>query len=460
MTDLYDAEEAIPLRNDELDIDLYPPGSGELKTTVPDHLGTIYKTGYSIRFQRLCEVHGRWNSKKPDDASLLAIKMTPRIRSPGDHFKSLSVTMTLELSKGIKGNHEAPYFASYEPGQEGAYYTKEVSHSVTVTKEAEGNFGGQLPVGADIGLTLSKSKSEEFQRRLIHKIEATEESSSIGTSNRKRTNRITWTLTPAEQSDGIGDYMIIALLIQRSRSSKFRIKVESKADINIFKDSANSLLQWNRKITLGDFGPESAIDQLKLAGVDETNLERVSDASDAPDQNILRKIAFVHVPERVAPGSVYKIADRGATAVGTENPCRCPIHPTHHVHPRVGTRPNSDQISATAATPAKLVQNVQAVASSTADVQLAPGSAMGTFLATASPTVGGPAFSARPMRSDRSIPEAASSYSKINNRAVRHRRMAALYRRLAQLHMEEADDADSIPSLESYADEVEMQGYV
>ncbi|KAI1112637.1 hypothetical protein F5Y14DRAFT_463234 [Nemania sp. NC0429] len=430
MSDAYDVEETLSLGND-LDIDLRPSSTSELKSTVLDHLNTIEKTGYSVRFQRLYEVHGQWNNQKPDDASLLAIKMTPRVVNPRDHFKSLNIIMTLILPNGIRGNHEAPYFSSYEPGQEGAWFMNEVSHTVTINKGGEANIGGQLPVGADLGLTFSKSKSEEFQSRRILKVEAKEDWSATENANRKRTDRIRWTVTPADQSDGIGDYFVIAFLVRRSRETKFRIRVESEASISVFKDSVNDLLSWGRKATLGDFGPASAPNQLKPSGVEETNLERVA------RQNILRNIAGVHIPERVAAKSVYNVADEKNATTSTTTPLA-------------------------AGTPVMLSPNVQ-VAAGNAGVQLAPGPVIGTppvIASIASSATRGSAYLACQMQSEQEILVAANSRSRGDKRAVRHRRMAALYRRLAQLHMEEAEDIDGIPSMESYANEAERQEYV
>jgi hypothetical protein len=46
-----------------------------------------------------------------------------------------------------------------------------------------------------------------------------------------------------------------------------------------------------------------------------------------------------------------------------------------------------------------------------------------------------------------------------NPRSIRHRKMAALYSRLAKLHREEAEEAE-ILNEEVYADEVEREEYV
>jgi hypothetical protein len=43
-----------------------------------------------------------------------------------------------------------------------------------------------------------------------------------------------------------------------------------------------------------------------------------------------------------------------------------------------------------------------------------------------------------------------------NSQAMRHRKMAALYRRLAQLHREEAEEAEAFEESQ-YADEVERE---
>ncbi|KAI0468414.1 hypothetical protein F4859DRAFT_490357 [Xylaria cf. heliscus] len=90
MAHVYDTEEALSRGDNELDIDLHPPSSSELKSTVLEHLDTINKTGYSVRFQRLYEAHGRWNDLNPDDASLLAIKMTHELRTLGTISRALA----------------------------------------------------------------------------------------------------------------------------------------------------------------------------------------------------------------------------------------------------------------------------------------------------------------------------------------------------------------------------------
>jgi hypothetical protein len=180
----------------------------ELKAVL-DHLGTEERTGYSVRYQRLAEVHGAWDSFHFDSASLLAIKITPRVDNYKDRFKMLSITMTVLLPKDNKGNFGAPYFESYEPGEEGAWFMNEVLNKHTDTGTVEGNISGQIPKGLNLGLKLSRTVSEESQRRLIHKVETTE--SWVSGVAQNKTNQLQWTITPAEQSDGIGDHLVVGL---------------------------------------------------------------------------------------------------------------------------------------------------------------------------------------------------------------------------------------------------------
>lgn len=269
---------------------------GELKS-VPDHLGTDEQMGYSVRYQRLAEVHGAWNSLRPDSASLLVIKITPRVHNFKDRFKMLSITMTVQLPKTTKGNFESPYFESYEPGEEGAWFMNEVINKRTDTGEVEGNISGQIPKGPELGLRLARTVAEESQRRYIHKVETTEE--WAGGVDVSKTNKLTWTITPAEQSDGIGDHLVIGFLIQRAKGSAFRLKVESHASIGFFTDKWNNR-PWGKKFGLGDFGPANTTKgELKPDGVNEGNLKQAS------DKKLLQELAYVHVPEKVVTRKNY-----------------------------------------------------------------------------------------------------------------------------------------------------------
>ena len=291
--------ELYSLGGEELRVDLQQKGSA-LKSIL-DHLGTDDQTGYSVRYQRLAEVHGAWDPSHPDSASLVALKITPRVDNYKDRFKMLSITITVVLPKGTIGNLDAPYFDSYEPGEGGAWFMDEVSTTRTVTKEAEGTLSGQVPSGPELALKLAQAVSEESKIRFIHKIETTE--GWVAGVSVKRTNQLKWTITPAENSNGIGDHIVIAFLVRRARASKFRLKIDHDANISYFTDKWNDR-PWGNKFRLGDFGPAKSPTQVKPAGVSEGNLKQVSDTK------LLGKIAYIHVPEKVVPRTNYSSGKR------------------------------------------------------------------------------------------------------------------------------------------------------
>lgn len=112
------------LSDEELEIPVYEDG-GALKSDVQGLLGTITRTGYSVFFQRIFEVHGRTNDSKVDNATLLVIKISPRVKDDGRQFKKFSVTLELEPAPGAPRNDKPPEFVSYEPAQEGVWFIKE-----------------------------------------------------------------------------------------------------------------------------------------------------------------------------------------------------------------------------------------------------------------------------------------------------------------------------------------------
>ncbi|KAH6987003.1 hypothetical protein EDB80DRAFT_176753 [Ilyonectria destructans] len=451
MTTPSEIYEVYPLEDEELVVGLQQKG-GHVKSSELGHLGTIDRSGYSIVFQRLFEVHGKWEKKQSDNASLLAIKISPRVKNHEHHFKQLKVVLTVELAKGTIGNAEAPSFDSYEPGQQGAFFLKEISTKRTDTVEGSIQLSGQVPSGPSLSANTSKSRSEESDQRRIHSISA---KPSWAAGNTEKPNQIEWTLKPAENSDGIGDYMVVALLVLRARGSKFQIRAESNADISFFTDKLN-VIPWNSKVRMGPFGP--ARDSTKQlwppakVNLDDKNL------SQASADNILGKIAFVHVPEKLAPRALYSetAAEAGVVIPST-------------------ITPPSTSATATAAFTA-----TSAAAFKSAAGDLADAAPTVTVLDKASTTAAAPPVTQEPLKVQPSGPTSGHSAVQLprsfhqrpeprtqqpprwysaanaNSRALRHRRMASLYRRLAQLHMEEAEDAER-PDMESYADQAEAE---
>lgn len=292
--------EAIPFDGTELELPLvdWTPGGGKLKSDLPRQIGTLSKPGYSVSLQHLYEVHGQFDKTSTDNASLLVLKICPKVDSPGRCFKNFEVTLAFTPAKGSKPNDDPPYIVSYEPAQEGVVYFSEHFTNVTNTSSLQGSLTAQPPVsGASLGLTTSKSKTAESQRRVLHKLS----SGTVYDTGDEGPNVVWWRLEPATESDGIGDSIAVAVLIRRAKSSKFDISLDAKADVG-FRARVSEpwkVFQKRQKTVLGPFGPADGGARSIPEDVDEHDLHAAS------TNEILKRLVYVHVPEKVAAKEFY-----------------------------------------------------------------------------------------------------------------------------------------------------------
>ncbi|KAH6961866.1 hypothetical protein BKA56DRAFT_185824 [Ilyonectria sp. MPI-CAGE-AT-0026] len=203
---------------------------------------------------------------------------------------------------------------------------------------------------------------------------------------------IWWELEPAAKSEGIGDCMAVALLVKRAQGSGFFIHAGCEADVG-FLASANRLFRKRQKATMGPFDP---------AGVDEKDLHASS------TKEILRELAYLHVAEKADARVFY--AQTAAAAATTVS---------------AAPEPKQDPVPAPSPVSAPAVGIVPA------------------------PVFDPAAATGEPKHSH-------GGHLPFNSRAIRHKRMAALYERLAQLHREEAAEALGTDEV-AYADEAERR---
>ena len=292
--------QAIPIDDTEFEFALadWTPGAGQLKSDLPHQIGFLSKPGYSVSFQRLYEVHGDFEKGSTDNASLLVWKIQPKVDSPTRCFKSFKVTLAVEPAKGARLNDDPPYVVSYEPAQDGVVYFSEHITNITNTSSIETSLSAQPPIGgASLGLTGSKSRTEEFKQRVLHKLS----SGTIQDTGDAGPNVVWWRLEPATQSDGIGDHMAVAVLIRRAKASKFVVSVDAEADVGFRAKISDPwrVLRKHQKTILGPFGPVKGGAQSVPTDVNEHDLHASSTAE------ILKRLAFVHVPEKLAPREFY-----------------------------------------------------------------------------------------------------------------------------------------------------------
>lgn len=275
---------------------------GALKSDAPSHEGTLTKSGYEVVFQRLYEVHGQIGGpgSSPNDATLLVLKVSPRA-DQGRYFKSCRISLTVEHDPGDKKAYtsDKPTFKSYEPAQDGVWYIGEHMISRSETGETQANASGEIPGGVSIGFSASKSVTEESSKRILHTVEA-KSAWRPGSGRDASPYQITWTLKPAEKSNGIGDYMAVALLVKQHRGSKFVLQAESTAKVGL-RAKLGDLFDGSVGITLGPFGTALRDDQIQNipSGISANNLGAAS------RENLLQSLAFIHVPEKREARQVY-----------------------------------------------------------------------------------------------------------------------------------------------------------
>ncbi|KAI8634075.1 hypothetical protein F5Y19DRAFT_198669 [Xylariaceae sp. FL1651] len=403
------------LGDNEVVVPLVEDG-GSLKDNALDHLGTVTRTGYSVIFQRVYEVNGSMDPHSKDNATLLVLKIMPYTKEQKQQFKGFEVSLKVKTHTkppGMWRNVGPPQIIAYEPAQEGALYIKETIIPRTEASSLGGNASVQPATGLSLGFTASKSVTEEIKKRVLHRVSARPH---YGSNSSKHPDKITWTISPAEDADGIGDYMVAAMLISRAKGSSFIIEVGTDAGLGLLHDAANHF-PGRAKLALGPFPTELEPGEKKSTvppGVEENSLEAIS------SENLLQTFSFVHIPEKTLAREIYRkttatletmtIEEGGETSL----PDQAPL-----VAPATGPELLKGKPMA-AETPARLNRVVRL-----------PGVKMAQ-------TTGRPV--------------ATSSA-----RAIRLRKVAAHYQRLAQLYREEADEADGLD--ESYTLAAEEEEY-
>ncbi|OTA95156.1 hypothetical protein M434DRAFT_226083 [Hypoxylon sp. CO27-5] len=458
--------ELIPLSDQEVELPLYDDGA-EVKS-LGALLGTVKQTGYSIIFQSLHEVNGSMDKNAADNATLLVIKISPRTGT-NSYFKNLSMALKVKPAPHSPRNSKLPEIDGFEPGQQGAVFIKESNINRTELSEVQANVSAH-GAGANLGIAAKKSTSDEKQLRSLHTVKAEPSWNSAD-----QIDKVTWKISPADKADGIGDYIVVAMVVKRTKGCQFIIEVENKANVGILSKAAN-VFRGATKVSLGPFGAQrkDERDYAIPTGVDEKNL------ATALQSSTVNELAFVHVPEKVEARSMYseavtpvpsqRLASTQATVesfqakemqetksvvLAVESSSSVQASQKTQPAPILTTTPKTktgevDSTMNTQQDPgAPPPSQDNAESSGFNDLPKPIGSSLERHHFTkANLTISGPKTA---VRYESNIPFGASS-----SRAERHRKMAALYHRLSQLHREEAEEAEGWDEAQ-YADEAEMQ---
>ncbi|GES57671.1 ankyrin unc44 [Aspergillus terreus] len=385
-----------------LELETYNPDAAEVKSDLPEQQSSIQNSSFTVKFQVLYEVHGDYTSTSTNNASLVVFKIIPESMDPKQRLLSFDITLTILPDGQVDGPRNLPFLRSYEPNSGGAEYIKVCTTNETLERTWEGN--AQLDVmGFSPGIRGSRTKRTEFERQ--HVLQITSGFGSSPPAPIGKANEVRWSIRAAAdiKDSGIGDSFTVALLIRRPAASSFQIVAKVDGEIGDLRHQMKRLiptgLRSKKKPTvLGTYGPRADQESTEVpSGIDRHNL------SAASKDNVMKTIKEIglHLPEeaRLANFQSQPATQTVSSADAAE---------TATTHMSAG-------VSA-----AKTVNcSVQEIVTRRNDATLlAPphGSNDSTTLGA------------------RSILQRESDMARME----RHRKMAALYERLAELHREEA----------------------
>ncbi|KAB8303089.1 hypothetical protein EYC80_004542 [Monilinia laxa] len=227
----------------------YTEDSAELKTDLPEIIGTVNDSRNTVSFHRLHEVHGSFEPNPNKGATLLVLRVIPKAKN-GRPFKYFRAQLT--LYNIVRSGDEPPSIFGYGPAQQGIQYIDEFYKKVAKESSIHRSLTAE-PFGGGLSTSASKTSKEECQSRKLHTLEAGTDNSDMRSRNQ---NVVWWEVKAAEESNGIGDQLDIAVLIKRARRTKFFVRAETKAGFVGFslKDMKLSL-QKQKCIEFGPFDP-------------------------------------------------------------------------------------------------------------------------------------------------------------------------------------------------------------
>jgi hypothetical protein len=301
------AQKMIAIGDEDLVLNLEDEESAALKSDLAPLVGTAKKSGYQVAVRRQHEVHGKFEPYRSAEASLLALKISPRADSIDDRIESFTVKLRFEPATDGDLDDDPPYVVAYAPAQEGDVSLSENSTKITKTRSLAFTGSGQPPVGgASLSLTASGSTQKEFTQRDLYELQTDSWPEPMSLSE---PNVVRWRMKAATQFEGVGDSIGVSVLLRRARSSRFSVRLEVKADVGFRARMSEKLSNLNPRkkeqgIKLGPFGPVKGAEavpdgQTIPEGVDPTNLH------DASLKNLLDKLAFVHRIETLESKQFY-----------------------------------------------------------------------------------------------------------------------------------------------------------
>ena len=261
----------------------------------------------------VAEIHGNAqfdvSPTTKDNASLLVLRFTPAVSIPGKEFRKLTVELTFEPQQ--RGD-DPPEIRSYEPDFSG-FFSEDVIN-IKKTRALQASVAGQTPAGVSPQLS-GTSTTEESYSIVSRLLLSTKIQNAPG---RSYPNHVSWDVKAKNDRDGIGDWFQVALLLERSPGSQFKMRVEAHASIGLMarvrglNDPTDSEdMEKGEVSTIGPLGP--APPDLK--------------AQKIPDGIKVEDLSAAATEERLWPFFKFHTAQQLEATVLHKKTSTCQLHP-------------------------------------------------------------------------------------------------------------------------------------
>ncbi|KAJ5657426.1 uncharacterized protein N7484_001075 [Penicillium longicatenatum] len=406
---------------------------GKVRSDIRERIGTHGTPSCNVEFQCAHIIHGDYEPSDRDNASLLVLKASPVPKKPSRTIVKLTLGLTV-LPEHCQqrdihtlddwGSAKLPTLISFEPAGDGAEQLNMRTTIETHETAYNGSFtGGAFGVSGGLGASSTETTQYKKNHMLRTNVALTRLRETRDVLPATKYNQVTWNLAAGTEDTGIGDSFTVALLVKRPTGEGFSLWVHSRSETNSNKDKLGNTFTKATQSIMGDrlhflqgFSPgegSSAAATEIPEGIDRHNLHAAS------TEDRLKQLRLgIHLPETA------KLVKR-----------RSPVEKTPQYASSEGevlseSEPKQDAIEEHRKT--------------------MPTVTLGQGPATQSPTQttcqSTPSLWCETAGAE--IPHFSMT------RVARHRKMAALYERLAELHREEA--REYLPADErTYANQAE-----
>lgn len=449
------------LKTFSLQLEEHTENSATLRTDIAHHIGTAKGLGFFVDFKLVYEVHGSFDPSDTSNASLLVIRIVPFPKDIEKQFLWFKVKLSVLSTANPRAADDDDddddeenmlQLKSFEPASQGEDFID--VYTTNESRERMAQLSGQVPIAqaATVGGQITSTNKSEFQRTHLLRVKGREEQSHSDLP-RNVFNQAAWNIHAANEQQGIGDSFTVAMLIKRPPGTEFQLVTEVDGEVGSFLAGARKFISSNVR---GKKPPT----QLATFPIDFSN-EKVPPGVSAKDlhrastDNVMRDIEDIglHLPEKAAPMRFRPGESTGTRSAQVTDVCSAPVS-TASLGPDSETTTNYEERCATTRVSAEVPRSATPlIDSALADNAPATSVSHQDQLAVPSPAASSPdtvvvdlltgitqQLQQLTVGMQQTHGQSTDSNRGSMARLRRHRQIAALYERLAELHREEAKE--------------------